>query len=143
MENTIRQMAINSLRFHEQVDEARTEKLLRAIVRDRVLRKPVVVDRRTRMVLDGHHRCHVFLRLGIPTIPCYMVDYFDEAITVTFRRPEMKNRLLKEIIMRNAVQGRLFPHKTTKHRLVNRPVVNKPLPIPSKREIYSTMKGTI
>ena len=83
------------------------------------------------MVLDGHHRCHVFLRLGIPTIPCYLVDYFDDKITVTFRRADIKNKLLKEIILQKVAMGEVFPNKTTKHRLLNRPVVNQKLAIPT------------
>lgn len=143
MDNTIQQLAICSLHFHEKVDEARVRTLMCRIVRDKMLKKPVVVDRATRMVIDGHHRCHVFLRLGIPTIPCYLVDYFDEKITVTFRRPDIKNKLLKEIVLQKVANGVVFPYKTTRHRLLNRPSINQPLPMPSKMIMYSTMKGEL
>ena len=129
--NTIQNLEIRTLHFHEGISKVRLKKLTREIVHDGILRKPVVVDRRTRVVLDGHHRCHVFLRLGIPTIPCYLVDYFDDKIIVTFRRSDIKNKLLKEIILQKVASGRLFPHKTTKHRLLNRPIVNQKLHIPT------------
>lgn len=129
MNANIRQLNIRTLRFHERIDDVRLRKLTVEIMRDKMLRKPVVVDRATRMVIDGHHRCHVFLRLGIPTIPCYLVDYFDEKITVTFRRTDIKNKLLKEIVLQKVASGALFPYKTTRHRLVKRPIVNQPLSI--------------
>jgi L-serine kinase (ADP) len=131
LHKAIQNLEIRTLHFHEGISEVRLEKLTREIVHDGILKKPVVVDRRTRVVLDGHHRCHVFLRLGIPIIPCYLVDYFDKNIVVTFRRSDIKNKLLKEIILQNVAKGELFPHKTTKHRLLNRPIVNQKLNIPT------------
>lgn len=41
---------------------------------------PVVVDAATGLVVDGTHRVEAALKLGIPRIPVYAVDYFSEKI---------------------------------------------------------------
>jgi len=44
------------LRPHEETDPSRLEDLRRRILRDGVLKKPVLVDSKPLVILDGHHR---------------------------------------------------------------------------------------
>ena len=112
------------LKSHERIDKVRLEELITDLKRKKVLRKPVVVDRKTLLILDGHHRRAAFVKLGIKKLPCFLVDYLSETVKVNFRRQDIKNKLIKEVILRKAKAGDLFPDKTTKHILSYRPVIN-------------------
>lgn len=115
---------VDKLICHEKINPKRLKKLLRQIKQDKILKKPLVVDEKTMIILDGHHRHLVFQQLGIKKIPCFLVDYLDKNIRVAFRRPEVRERLIKEIVMQKAKSGKLFPFKTTKHFLPLRPTIN-------------------
>lgn len=121
---TLKLLAVNQLIPHEKVESRKLEKVLADLKKTQILRKPVVIDVKSNIILDGHHRCQAFKEMGIREIPCLMVDYFSKDIKVYFRRPEIKNRLVKELILKYAEEGKLFPYKTTKHKLPNRPDVN-------------------
>ena len=122
-------LPVNTLICHEQIDEKRLDMLVERLQRTKILHKPVVVDRKTRVILDGHHRVRAFIQLGIEKIPCLLVNYLDKDIEVTFRRMELKQIVMKEIILKKAMDGIVFPQKTTKHRLPYRPVIHVPIKI--------------
>lgn len=128
--NNIVFIRLEKLVCHEKVNNKRFKELMKQIKKDKKLKKPIVVDKDTMIILDGHHRHQVFLRLGIKKIPCFLVDYFDKNIKVGFRRPEIKNRLIKEIIIQKTKEGKILPYKTTRHILPFRPTVNYQLVIP-------------
>lgn len=121
----ITQIYIDKLICHERINRKRLEKIMTDIQKNKVLRKPVVVDRETMVILDGHHRYHALKQLGAKKIYCQIVNYFDTRIRVNFRRPDIRNRLIKEIILENVLSGNIFPYKTTRHILPERPVINK------------------
>ena len=123
MKGLIRQIDIKRLRPHERTEPGRLKKLVCALRAPHARIRPIIVDRGSYTILDGHHRYQAFVRLGIPKISCLLVDYFDKDISVTFRRADVKNRLTKEIIINTVKKGKLFPYKTTKHRLPFRPAV--------------------
>ena len=71
----VRILPISSLRLHEMTMRASTDKLKRMIRASRAQRSPILVDRRTRVVLDGMHRVAAFSELGYRNIMCQLVDY--------------------------------------------------------------------
>jgi len=133
---------VHTLISHEKVNRKRLRMVMEDLGRTKILRKPVVVDRSTHVILDGHHRCQAFIRMGIEEIPCLVVDYFDNDIDVTFRRIGMKQVLFKEMILRRALEGKLFPYKTTKHRLPFRLVINMHIEI-AEHKHKKSISGTI
>lgn len=120
---------VRKLVCHERVDKEKVDKLVEELRAKKILKKPVVVDRKTMVILDGHHRCKAFACLGIKKIPCLLVDYFDDSVELYFRRLEVRNRLMKEVVLSYALSGKLFPMKTTKHRIKNRFIINYKLNI--------------
>ncbi len=73
---------IASLRDHEEVIpdnlETRTSKLLR-----KGFYKPIIVDRGSMVILDGHHKWTAAKSLGLARVPVIMVDYLvDEGVLV-------------------------------------------------------------
>lgn len=71
-----------SLKLHETVVGAHVEDLVDAIEHEGIIRDPIIVDRRTNVVLDGMHRVSAARRLGLIGIPACYVDYTDPRIQV-------------------------------------------------------------
>lgn len=96
------------------------------ILEEGTLRMPIVVDGRTGVILDGHHRYHVLRRLGAELIPAFLVNYNSQEVSVFPRRIGYK--VSKQLVVDMAVEGRLMPPRTTRHVLEVEPMpVNIPL----------------
>ncbi len=102
------------LRPHEDVDADRLDRLVEEIGNAGTFYPPVLVDRKTRVILDGHHRWRASTRLGLVAVPCYAVDYLDDStIHVISRRPDLE--VTKRSVLDVALSGRTYPKKTTRH----------------------------
>lgn len=87
---------------------------------------PILIDSRTKTILDGHHRSYAAHRLGLKIVPCYCIDYLeDESIQVYTRRPDIF--VDKREVIKMALSERVFPHKTTRHEY--KTPLFKPLPL--------------
>ncbi len=114
MQGVLRLLRPEDLRPHEAVDEDRLALLVEEIRAAGFFYPPVLVDDRTRIILDGHHRWRASSALGLRVLPCYCVDYLgDVVIRVMSRRPEVA--ITKADVVANALAGRVYPHKTTRH----------------------------
>lgn len=128
---------IEALKPHEHVDPDRLSSLTRRILTDGVLKKPIVADHRTNVVLDGHHRLQALKLLGCQLIPVIYVDYNDPRIVVETFKKHME--LTKEMVVEAGLNGRPFPPKTSKHMvsengcLVHISEFEKPIHIPLDR----------
>jgi ParB-like chromosome segregation protein Spo0J len=102
------------LRPHEDVDPERLDRLVLEIASAGTFYPPVLVDKKTRVILDGHHRWRASAQLGFTAVPCYAVDYLeDPTIHVISRRPDFE--VTKESVLDMALSGRTYPKKTTRH----------------------------
>lgn len=102
---------------HEETDPKDVERLAKRLREDGTVRDPVIVDEGSRVILDGHHRFQALKRLGCSWIPCHMLDYTDPAVRVeswTDGTPMSKTQLVSD-----ALQGELYPVKTSRHRTLN------------------------
>jgi hypothetical protein len=105
---------IDELKLHEVVNSPHLRELQAQISRDGYLKVPIIVDKNSLVILDGHHRLNCCKNLGFKRIPCMLVDYFgDSEITVSSRRKNFK--ITKRIVIAAGLTGSLFPYKTTKH----------------------------
>lgn len=80
---TIAILDISSLHMHEQVIPELLERLASSIATDGCIRDPVIVDKKSLVVLDGVHRIAALKKLGIPRIPACLVDYRNPNIKVS------------------------------------------------------------
>jgi L-serine kinase (ADP) len=102
------------LRPHEEIDPARLDRLVEEIRNAGIFYPPVLIDRETRVILDGHHRWNAATRLSLALLPCYSVRYLDDpGIRVMSRRPGIE--VTKQSVIDTALSGRTYPHKTTRH----------------------------
>ncbi len=111
---------IGTLRPLERVLPTHLLNIAKMIEKDREVRKPLIVDRRHGIVLDGSHRYAYLMQQGYRLAPAVLVDYEDEAI---FVGNHLKHRFLKDQnfriskkeVVRRALSGDLFPPRTTRH----------------------------
>ncbi|KAF0683252.1 Aste57867_24684 [Aphanomyces stellatus] len=108
---------VSWLKAHEAiVSEARVDGLRRATVKWDAYLEPLLVDRKTGAILDGHHRYTVGTQLGLVTVPAVLVDYLeDESITVDVWPECGRDALTKEEVIAMALSDDVFPPKTSRH----------------------------
>ncbi|RHY73492.1 hypothetical protein DYB37_003389 [Aphanomyces astaci] len=105
------------LKAHEAiVSAARVDGLRRATVKWDAYLEPLLVDRKTGAILDGHHRYMVAVHLGLLTVPAVLVDYLeDTSITVDVWPECGRDTLTKEEVVAMALSDDVFPPKTSRH----------------------------
>jgi len=102
------------LRSHEEIRLSRALFILFKIILAGNFTMPLLIDSKTKTILDGHHRRWVACRLKFKSVPCYSIDYLsDEKVRVYGRRPEIF--VDKSQVINTALERKLFPHKTTRH----------------------------
>ncbi|MEB3759380.1 MAG: ParB N-terminal domain-containing protein [Desulfurococcales archaeon] len=112
---------IDMLRPHEEIVEDNLRRVLESIKRDQYVKKPIIVDRVTYVILDGHHRYTALNMLGAKYVPAYLIDYDDDSI-VEVRSWKDNKQIPKRIVVEAGLRGCRFPPKTTRH------IVKVPLP---------------
>jgi hypothetical protein len=108
-------MDIALLKPHEKIRNFKLGKVAASLLRNKKLFYPIVVENSNFVILDGHHRLEAFKKLGFKKIPCLLLDYSSEKVSVFPRRKSIP--ISKEIIVQRALLGDLFPPKTTRHML--------------------------
>lgn len=78
------------------------------------LKHPIVVDRETKIILDGHHRYNTLKSLKIEKVPVFYVNYFDDKIVLDSWNGA---KLTKKDVIEKVKSDELFPKKTTKHMI--------------------------
>ena len=106
-----------SLRGHEEVIpdnlKTRTSKLLR-----KGFYKPIIVDRGSMVILDGHHKWTAAKSLGLARVPVILVDYLvDEGVLVDIWPDCGRESIAKTEVLEMGVSGDVFPPKTSRHTL--------------------------
>ena len=110
----IQKIEIRKLNPHEQIIAENLKKLLTSLKVEKRLKEPIIVDEETKVILDGHHRAKAFSLLGLKEIPCKLVDYSLDEITV---EPHQNGDISKEEVIEKGLSEELFPPKTSKHQI--------------------------
>ncbi len=104
----------NELHVHEDVNPAQVQRVMVQMRESGHFETPLLVDRRTLVVLDGHHRLWASKELGCKRIPCYCVDYLDDdGIQLESWRDDVD--LTKEKVIEMGLGHDMYPEKTTRH----------------------------
>lgn len=106
---------ITHLKPHEGI-EAEKLKDLAECISEHGLLFPIVADKKTKIILDGHHRYHVFKKMNLEKIPVFYVDYLDERIIVDSWNGK---KISKQEVISKVKSGGIFPLKTTKHMFIS------------------------
>jgi len=108
---------IGSLKGHEEVIpdnlDQREKKLL-----SKGFYKPIIVDRSSMVILDGHHKWTAAGRLGLARVPVIMVDYLDDEGVLVDVWPNCgRDSITKNEVLDMGSSGDVFPPKTSRHTL--------------------------
>ncbi len=106
---------LERLRFHEETEASKVRELVRQMERTAVQSDPIWVARGSYVILNGHHRAEALRRLGAKKVAAWLFDYASDVVQVDRWRPGPP--IAKDEVLRRAAEGRLFPPKTTRHRL--------------------------
>lgn len=109
----IRLVKISDLKFHEYTDYNRLKSLKDEICSDRVLKRPIVIDEATKVIIDGHHRAEALRLLGCKRIPACCVDYTCDKIGLKSNPEDVE--ITKDKVIEAALKNTPFKPKSTWH----------------------------
>ena len=119
-ESDVRLVPLEWLKPHEEIKVKNMKKLLDMTLRWNGFTKPLIVDKTTGSILDGHHRHAVAIRLELARIPVIAVNYFEnESIELELWPASEIDNVTKQDVIDMALSGRLYPPKTTRHRIAD------------------------
>lgn len=121
MNNKITIIQNNLLKQHERIRKSHLRELFSQIQKDGFISDPIVVDKNTMIILDGHHRFNAVKLLGLTSSPVYLVDYRSKKIKVASWR-KGGERVTKKLVINAGISGKLLRPKTSKHFIPERPV---------------------
>ena len=105
------------LRPDEKVNPLNFDTLHEMTLRWSAYTKPLLVDRESGTILDGHHRHQVGIRIGLSRLPVIKVDYLeDESIELDIWPASTLESLTKQQVIDMALSENVFPPKTSRHR---------------------------
>jgi len=127
---------IETLKPLERVFPNHLNNLNELILKEGVIKAPLLVDKNTGIVLDGSHRYIFFLQQGYKTVPVHYVDYQDEHIRVGTHLLHRhlivgKTDISKAEVVERGLSGQVFPPRTTRHFFPFRKIDDMNLPLSS------------
>jgi uncharacterized protein (DUF1015 family) len=109
----IKLLTIKNLKPHECTSRKRVYEVLQMIKSIGKFTQPILVERKSKIILDGHHRVMAMKKLGEKKIPARLVDYKD--INVSLRHKNLSSKIIKELVLYLASKKIMLPRKTTRH----------------------------
>ncbi len=109
---SLKTVSFDILKCHEEVILERKKSLvqyLESLLPDIVVPSLIVCDK-TNTIIDGHHRYHALMALGLDSVPVTYIDYGSNMIKTYF-----DERITKEQIINSSLTDRLLPPKSSRH----------------------------
>ena len=133
-EEDVQLVPVEWLKPHEEIKPRNRDKLLEMTKRWGGYTKPLIVDKLTGAILDGHHRYSIAEKLNLAQIPVIAVDYLtDESIEVDVWPSAAIEGLTKEQVIEISLSNNVFPPKTSRHRIADHlPPIHVPLEVLAK-----------
>ena len=129
----VRLIEIGSLRGHEEIIPENLEKRASKLL-EKGFYKPIIVDRDSLVILDGHHKWTAAGLLGLDIVPVVMVDYLiDESVEVGVWPDCGRESITKEEVLEMGISEDVYPPKTSRHMF--------PFRIPAIRIPLEELKG--
>ena len=102
---------VNQLKPLEGFISARVDDLFNEISRSGIWTTPLVIDNQRGLIMDGHHRHQVSMRLGLIYVPVVAWNY-NQVDVWSLRDSE---EVTVERILQNYKDGIRYPNKTAHH----------------------------
>lgn len=114
-------LGVDQLKPHEKGSPLYLELLRKEIIKDGMLKYPIIADETSYVILDGMHRWLVLKSLGYELVPVILVNVFqNQKIRIGKRRVQRYASVIdKEIPVRQVISagvtGQLMEPRTTRH----------------------------
>jgi len=117
--DTVALVHVDDLRPHEEVTEARAVAFQHYLSTLSLKILPaIIVCSQTQVVIDGHHRLHIFKQAGMSIVPAVFVCLDHEDVLVS--PPNRQTTITKDDVIFSAMRGKLFPPKSTQFMVRSR-----------------------
>lgn len=73
--------------------------------------RPILIERASWVIMDGHHRREFARRSSLKVVPCLMLDYSQ----VELKSRQVGIEVTADEIIARGLEGRPYPPKTTRH----------------------------
>ena len=114
---------IDNLLPHEETIPDRLQEMREKLEKRGFFHKPILIDKTTKTILDGHHKYRASIELNLNLIPVIEVEYLNnDSIKLELWPWSDFSNVSKQDVLNWAQNRRLYPPKTTKH------IVNFPIP---------------
>jgi histidinol-phosphate/aromatic aminotransferase/cobyric acid decarboxylase-like protein len=114
IETLIKEVNIDDLKIHEEYNVKVYSKLYDYFIHSKKILPTIIVDIRTNVIIDGHHRYRLFKSLNYKTILVTYIDYIKYNSIIP--NPDNIN-ITKENVIKTGISENTFKPKTTKHML--------------------------
>ncbi|MER9339034.1 hypothetical protein NKJ06_34960 [Mesorhizobium sp. M0293] len=111
---TVVKLPVSQLRPSEKINIERARTLAKMIAEKGRWTRPIFVEYRHSVIMDGHHRLFCAGELGLLSAPCVLLSYDDPNLHVTYwSKPGPVD---VESIIQAGLSGDLMGFKTTNHK---------------------------
>ncbi|MAH98712.1 MAG: hypothetical protein CMA12_05125 [Euryarchaeota archaeon] len=106
---------IGLLRGHEEVIKTNLDTRISKLER-KGFYKPIIADKSSMVILDGHHKWTAAGILGLKRVPVILIEYIeDESVTVGVWPGCGRDNVSKKEVLSMGLSEELFPPKTSRH----------------------------
>lgn len=128
---------INLLKHIESFSEKRVTNMKQKMLKTGIWEKPICVEKKHFLILDGQHRFEIAKKLGLKYIPCEFFDYDDKNVVIWSLRKDYL--VSKDLVINRALSGNIYPYKTAKHKFPQK--INKCMIRLEELEYYSKTRA--
>ena len=101
--------------FHHHLKNVET-----LVLKDSKMKKPIIIDKKNKIILDGSHRYAFLYKNGYKLAPVLEVDYLNESIFVGNHLHhrflyDSSKKITKEEVVKRGLSGKLYKPRTTRH----------------------------
>jgi len=111
-------VAIDKLLPHEEINANNLKLLKKKIGDSQRITSALIIDRKSCLIIDGHHRYNLAKDFGFTLFPAFLIDYFDENLKV-LENDISGAKMDKKLILEQALKGVLLPSKSTFHGYID------------------------
>lgn len=104
---------IEELRHIEDFDTDRVNNLIDEIKMCGTWKVPIIVEKKTGLILDGQHRMEVAKRLDLKRIPAIYVNYEEVAVWSLRKEIPVSVDAVERYVLE---ENKVYPYKTVKHK---------------------------
>ena len=108
---------VSELLPHEKVNSAHVDELKELIQNHKFFTKPIIIDQKTKLIIDGHHRFNAAMALGLSFVPVFEINYHQNRIKA-FKASVDGSLYSKALIIKRAIARELYESKDTCHVFV-------------------------